>query len=96
MFSSLGKYSKRGYKFLIEFLKIFQALWICTEGLSIFQRGSELFSGLENIYLKDWIFYRACKIIPALGNVYKRTEYFHKGSKIILTTGSIDIVNSTM
>jgi len=38
---------------LTELLKGFQALRIFTKGLSIFQRGSELFSGLENIYLKD-------------------------------------------
>ena len=61
---------------MIELLKKFQALWIFTEGLSIFQRGSEVFSGLENIYLKEWIFYRASKIIPAFGNVYKMTKYF--------------------
>jgi hypothetical protein len=38
---------------LIELLKRFQALRIFIEGLLIFQRGSELFSGLENIYLKE-------------------------------------------
>ena len=50
------KIFKKGYKFLIELLKKFQAVWIFTAELSVFQRGSELFSGLENIYLKTEYF----------------------------------------